>query len=137
MRTRKRQTRTKYKEVDMNNISSELIVNGCEAEDVIAFGTKMHKIDHIASAFKRQIRAIAGQINTILNNCDGFTIPLQAFLEGGHDCEILSANSVGWKKGKVKIKFEIEFIPDDVEVICENVSPSSDSTLDSLRAMTN
>ena len=72
MRTRKRQTRTKYKEVDMNNISSELIVNGCEAEDVIAFGTKMHKIDHIASAFKRQIRAIAGQINTILNNSDGF-----------------------------------------------------------------
>ena len=36
MRTRKRQTRTKYKEVDMNNISSELIVNGCEAEDVIS-----------------------------------------------------------------------------------------------------
>jgi KGK domain len=31
----------------------------------------------------------------------------------GFECEILQPGSKGWEKGKLKIRFEFEFIPDE------------------------
>ena len=36
---------------------------------------------------------------------------------GGIDCEVLHLGSPDWKKGKVKIKVSVEFIPDEDEKI--------------------
>jgi hypothetical protein len=35
----------------------------------------------------------------------------------GVDCQILKAGSDGWKKGKLKLKVTIEFIPDEPEIL--------------------
>lgn len=122
--------------VNMKNVSNDLILRGCEGEDVVAFQTKVHKIDHISAALKRQAPNISSQINTILNQSDGIMIPSQAFI-GGMDCEVLSGNSQGWRKGRLQFKFALEFIPesDEENLMQENSSISSDSSLDSLRTV--
>ncbi|MGK7879347.1 MAG: KGK domain-containing protein [Crocosphaera sp.] len=34
----------------------------------------------------------------------------------GKDCEILQVGSNGWKKGKIRLKVSLEFIPDEPEI---------------------
>ena len=34
----------------------------------------------------------------------------------GKDCEILQVGSNGWKKGKIRLKVSLEFIPDEPEM---------------------
>ncbi|MBW4665182.1 MAG: hypothetical protein KME01_13430 [Chroococcus sp. CMT-3BRIN-NPC107] len=60
----------------------------------------------------------------------------------GKDCEILSIGAKGWQKGKLRIKFTLEFCPDEPEVIeitqskeIENNQP--ESPLDDIRRMMN
>jgi hypothetical protein len=45
----------------------------------------------------------------------------------GIDCQILKAGSDGWKKGKIKIRVIVEFIPDEPEI------PECQSPLDEIR----
>lgn len=117
----------------MSNMENNLPIIGFEGEDVIAFGKQMYKVEHIASALTRQIGgSIANSINAVINKSDGITIPQQAFT-GGYACEVLGAHSKGWKKGKFKVKLEIEFVPDQLEEI-GNDEPSK-SDLDALRAV--
>ncbi|MGK7932774.1 MAG: KGK domain-containing protein [Microcystaceae cyanobacterium] len=47
------------------------------------------------------------------------------WLNTGVPCEVLKIDSQGWQKGKIRIKFEIEFIPDEPE-ITEPESPLDD-----------
>lgn len=60
----------------------------------------------------------------------------------GKNCEILSIGSGGWQKGKFRIKFTLEFCPDEPEVkqISQNNEPEvnqSESPLDDIRRMMN
>ncbi|MEA5511223.1 KGK domain-containing protein [Crocosphaera sp. UHCC 0190] len=47
------------------------------------------------------------------------------WLTNGKDCEILKVGSNGWKKGKIRLKITLEFIPDKPE-INEMESPLDD-----------
>lgn len=47
----------------------------------------------------------------------------------GIDCELLKAGAPGWKKGRVRIRIEVEFIPDEPEV-----AASEANELDALRS---
>ena len=38
------------------------------------------------------------------------------WLLDGKDCEILQVGSNGWKKGKIRLKLSLEFIPDEPEM---------------------
>lgn len=64
---------------------------------------------------------------------DWFAKPAnQWFHPSGVRCEILSIDGGGWKKGK--IRFKVEFIPDELEVKQKLVSHNSASPLDDLRS---
>jgi hypothetical protein len=120
-----------------NEMENKLSINGCEGEDVIAFSTGMYRADQISGAFEKQLRNISNQLHELLKSQKIEIYP--NIYQEGIDCEILGANSVGWKKGKVKIKFELEFIPDEIEDMTEGrgSEPTSDSSLDSLRTVAN
>lgn len=58
----------------------------------------------------------------------------------GKNCEILSIGSGGWQKGKFRIKFTLEFCPDEPEVkqLMQSNEPEinrTESPLDDLRQM--
>ncbi len=64
------------------------------------------------------------------------------WFSNGKNCEILSIGAKGWQKGKLRIKFTLEFCPDEPEVIettqskeIENNQP--ESPLDDIRRMMN
>ncbi len=116
-------------------MSQKLSITGCEGEDVIAFSNAMYRVDQITSAFDRQANTISSHICNTLNQSDKISIPNAVFTTGS-DCEVLGVNSKGWRKGKIKVKFELEFIPDEIEESQEEGSSSSDSSLDSLRTVT-
>ena len=49
------------------------------------------------------------------------------WFDDGVDCKILKAGDNGWKKGKLKVKVSVEFIPDEPEI------PEYKSPLDEIR----
>lgn len=116
-------------------MTSKLSITGCAGEDVIAFPTGMYRADQISSAFQTQLRNISQQTHEMLKKQNIDIYP--NIYQEGLNCEVLSANSSGWKKGKAIVKFELEFIPDEIEEDQEEeISASVDSSLDSLRAVT-
>lgn len=116
-------------------MTSKLSITGCEGEDVIAFSNAMYRVDQITSAFDRQANTISSHICNTLTQSDKISIPNAVFTTG-FDCEVLGVNLKGWRKGRVVVKFELEFIPDEIEEVQEEeASASVDSSLDSLRAV--
>ncbi len=111
-------------------MSQKLSITGCAGEDVISFPTGMYRADQISSAFQTQLRNISQQMHEILK---GQKIEIYPNIyQDGLNCEVLSANSSGWRKGKAIVKFELEFIPDEIEEDQEGeASASVDSSLDS------
>jgi hypothetical protein len=120
----------------MNHLENELVLNGCENEDVISFPSGMYRADQIAKAFKGQLPNISARTCELLKQNNRIEVPPSLF-QDGISCEVLGVNSKGWKKGQVRVKFELEFVPDEIEVIQGEESSSSDSSLDSLRAVAN
>lgn len=117
-------------------MTNQLSIRGCEGEDVIAFSNAMYRVDQIISAFDKQTNTISSHICNTLSQSDKILIPNAVFTTG-FDCEVLGVNSKGWRKGRVVVKFELEFIPDEIEEDQEGeASAPVDSSLDSLRAVT-
>jgi len=99
-----------------NNVNNKLHIAGCRGDDVISFSTGMYRADQIANAFQGQLPDIAARACEVLKKYHKIDINPH-FFQNGLECEVLSANSQGWKKGKVQIKFELEFIPEQGEEI--------------------
>lgn len=61
----------------------------------------------------------------------------QWFIEDGLKCQILQAKGGGWQKGR--IRFRLEFIPDNPEAFIDKPTPEDkpNSPLDDLRAKLN
>jgi len=64
------------------------------------------------------------------------------WFSAGKACQILSVDGKGWQKGKLRIKFTLEFCPDEPEI--EEITQSNDleinqaeSPLDDIRRMMN
>lgn len=115
-------------------MTSKLSITGCAGEDVISFPTGMYRADQISSAFQAQIGKISQQIYEMLKSQKIEIYP--GIYQDGLSCEVLSANSSGWKKGMAIVKFELEFIPDQPEDVQSEAFASENSSLDSLRAVT-
>ena len=62
----------------------------------------------IPSALTNHLKNQQVQLSVQQTNTDWFT--------EGVDCQVLKAGSDGWKKGKLKLKVTIEFIPDEPEI---------------------
>ena len=101
----------------------------CDPKDVMSF--KSDKLISISKLKESVYNAFANNgINSIsqnLSSTSGFSKSASWFNEG-EDCEILKASSLGWQKGKIRIKVTLEFIPNEPEPI--------ESPLDDIRANT-
>jgi len=121
----------RHKQRWIQDMEDDITVTGCENTDVISFSTGMFRADQLAKAFKWQISEIAQKSCELLKQNHKIEIHTQVF-KNGTDCEVLSPKSKGWKKGKFKVKLELEFIPAETEDIQGFESYSSG--LDSLRS---
>jgi hypothetical protein len=106
----------------------------CRNDDVICLSNKLYKLED----FKRGL-------NDYLENQDSYSASYGLsekltssgidinrgeallLLTEGTDSEILKIASDGWKKGKLKIKVSVEFIPEEPEI------PEYQSPLDEIR----
>jgi hypothetical protein len=52
-------------------------------------------------------------------------------LEQGTPCRVMTTRQQGWRWGKIRLKIELQFIPD--ELIIDDISKSHDSPLDEIR----
>jgi hypothetical protein len=97
--------------------------------------------DVLAPPNKTPIVTLAALIQSLNNWASKFNEqwpnPKQAwFTEEGVPCEILRTKGGGWQKGK--LRFRLEFIPDNPDAFLDNPVPKAEpSTLDALRAELN
>jgi len=109
-------------EVDTNEYLSQ-----CSIKDVISFNNdKWVDIKKIKDIFSKSF--YSSGINSIITHMAAKsdlknTNKLYSWFFDGEECEILKAGSDGWKKGKLKVKVTLEFIPDEPE---KNQSPLDD-----------
>ncbi len=92
-------------------------------DDVIQFqGNCLVKVKRCEEVAKSQINEA---IYKSLSNQQIHVPKHSNWIGSGVPCELLKVDSQGWIKGTVRIKFEIEFIPDELE-ITEPESPLDD-----------
>ncbi len=105
----------------------------CNDDDVLSFGNTTYK----AGVFKRALnnsfnQGVSSSIHSELRS-QRVSLPpsfhKQQWLDEGIDCEILNLGSNKWKKGKIKVKFSVEFYvePEEEQKI------SDPDSLDDLR----
>jgi hypothetical protein len=117
-------------------------------DDVIAFGNTTYKVNVLQKAANKSLSNHLGmRLNSELQH-RGITIPetvlkagsktepYTSFFTSGIDCEVLQIGSQGWKKGKLRFKLSVEFVPDEPESV-DMPSQNSDSSLDDIRQMIN
>lgn len=109
----------------------------CNDNDVISFGNATYKIGSFKRALNKSFGDhLGGQLNHQLSQ-NGIRIP-DAILRppgisqsgarwfgNGIDCEILNLGSEQWKKGKVRVKFSVEFYVESEET--EEISNNNNS----------
>ena len=99
----------------------------CDSKDVISFDNqKWVDIKKLKSIiyYSFSNTGIDSVIANIIKNSDlKDKKRINSWFRSGEECEILRADSKGWRKGKIKIKVFLEFIPDELE---ENKSPLDD-----------
>jgi hypothetical protein len=66
-------------------------------------------------------------INELEQLTDNYYKDRKKWIEEGLDCELLNLGDSQWKKGKVRVKMSVEFIPDEPE------SSDYQSPLDEIR----
>jgi|LakMenE01Jun11ns_1017448.scaffolds.fasta_scaffold9503668_2 hypothetical protein len=115
-------------------------------DDVLEFQGKLFKFEQLKNALNHAFdgERLPKELSEILKMFGVEIIPRETYRSGknsyrsrerydawfkeGIDLKILkSLSSSGWQKGKIKIKFSIEFIPDDLEI------PEYKSPLDEIR----
>ncbi|MBD1809343.1 hypothetical protein H6F98_28370 [Microcoleus sp. FACHB-SPT15] len=123
-------------------------------DDVLEFGSAMFKVGKFRQAIET---ALTGSLQTTLNETlksQGLEINTkscffnmnmrhtteQYWFREGVNCEVLKIGSMGWQKGKVRLRVSLEFCPDEPEVeetAPSNEIPQPESPLDDIRQMMN
>ncbi|WP_016949862.1 KGK domain-containing protein [Anabaena sp. PCC 7108] len=80
-------------------------------DDVINFSENINGWDLSTGKVKAVLKEIE---DTAANHRDGGQLAAYLVREGAA-CEFLSINGGGWRKGKLKLKMELEFVPDEPE----------------------
>ncbi len=127
-------------------MDNELNFSSFNGDDVISFGNTTYKI----GIFQKAVNGpLSNNLGMSLNNelqSRGISIPgklvksgpngepYTSFFTDGIACEVLQVGSPGWKKGRVRFKMSVEFIPDEPEPV-EMSSQNNESPLDDIRQM--
>jgi hypothetical protein len=124
--------------VENNNVD----LKGCSDDDVISLSRKFYKVENIKTGLNNFLFEESNNMSSASHNLSnifksaGISINSDeslALLTNGTDSEILKVASNGWKKGKLKLKMTIEFIPDEPEIQDESESNQYISPLDEIR----
>jgi hypothetical protein len=112
----------KQNKMTKSNFNLEIgkYLKDCDSNDVIASSSKSllyinRLCDLILSSLDRDLNRYLAKL---INQKISIQWKPELWLDEGEECEILKANSLGWQKGKIKLKvnFTLEFIPDEPEV---------------------
>ncbi|BAZ50526.1 hypothetical protein NIES4103_31420 [Nostoc sp. NIES-4103] len=93
-------------------------------DDVVSFSHADYNVANLTTATVKEIK------KSLLDTL--FTRYLSAWIYGGTSCKVLSANGGGWQPGK--IRFRLEFVPDEPIQTKVSGSTNSNSPLDDLRS---
>ncbi|GBF78668.1 KGK domain-containing protein [Aphanothece sacrum] len=90
-------------------------------DDVIAFSlNSMYKTSRFKQEFKSFLLThLCRQLLEFFEKNgikDTYPEKKNDWLQEGKSCEILNVGSNGWKKGKIRLKITLEFIPDEPEI---------------------
>lgn len=122
-------------------------LSDCDDDDVLSFGDNTFK----ASRFRRAVnQSFGSDIGSVLGRelsrqgvliDQQILLPYTKWFNEGIDCEILNLGSRSWKKGKVRIKFNVEFY-EEQEAVETSSSDEPDineaeSPLDDIRRLLN
>lgn len=102
--------------------------NLLDDQDVVSFQSNYLGLD-----LTMKVQDIKKRIsNWIMNHSSGphKTYNSNLFLDIGSECEVLQQNGKGWNKGK--LRFRIEFIPDEPDLV-EETDQSNLKSLDDFR----
>jgi hypothetical protein len=129
-------------------MDNELNLANFNSDDVISFGNTTYKIGIFQKAATRSFsNRVGGSLSNELQS-RGISIPEKliksgqnsepytSFFTDGIACEVLQVGSSGWKKGRVRFKMSVEFIPDEPELV-ETPPQNNESPLDDIRQMLN
>lgn len=122
----------------------------CNDNDVISFGNATYKIgsfkralnksfnNNLGFELNRQLQQNGIRIPNTIFKPPGINEPGSRWFENGIDCEILNLGSKQWKKGKVRVKFTVEFYVEleETEKVSNNENSEyiePESPLDDLR----
>ncbi|MFE1743813.1 KGK domain-containing protein [Coleofasciculus sp. H7-2] len=108
-------------------------LQNCGNDDVLSFNDTLFKVGKIRYAVKlafTEPRYVPDILYVALQQ-NGIQINPKFWLNNGVDCEVLKLGAKSWQKGKFRIRVNVEFIPDELEI------PQTESPLDDLRKMIN
>lgn len=104
--------------VDKFKLNINEYLNQCDEKDVVSFQSEkwisVSKLKDVVfeSFYSSGLDAASRYISSLLGLEQSYI-----WFEQGKECEILRAGSPGWQKGKIRINVNLEFIPDEPEVI--------------------
>lgn len=99
-------------------------------DDVVS----MSEEDNLISAGTSKISELLDTIVDVLERHYGDELPSQKWIEDGVDCQVLQSQGGGWRKGKIRIRFE--FVSNERQSSPKYVD-RLDSELDEFRAKLN
>ena len=106
-------------------MDSNQALNGINDDDVISFTVPRDKNTFCVSQFRKIIdytktqmknaysKSLIDQGHLLHTNWDGIRWNYDNWFTSGAECKLLRLGESQWKPGKVRIRIEVEFIPDD------------------------
>lgn len=102
-------------------------VQSCDDSDVLSFDDNTYKISRFRRAVEKSFGSEMGR--TLSSNLNSYGVRIEEavllpngsreeysrYFTEGIECEILNLGSKNWKKGKVKIQFNVEFCLEEQE----------------------
>jgi len=106
-------------EIDMEDRFQQLETESEDKDSVLSFncGLSMFRVHQIVSAIKQAFyRDGLNAFSNMFSSRGGIPGGSQQWSSQGVECEMLKPGAKGWRKGKLRIRFFLEFCPDEPDV---------------------
>lgn len=124
----------------MQNKFQELSDTPLDQEAALSFPNSMFKVGEFLLKVQETF-AVPGYkaLAAALSSRGGIPGDWRSWFDQGVDCEILKPNARGWQKGKLKIRIAVEFCPNELEELIDDIDSLNikvESPLDDIRQLT-
>jgi KGK domain len=103
-------------------MEQHILLDGFNGDDVIAFqdGNSIKKLETLRNALKNSLSRGHFRNGLTTDLANSVQISSNNLIDNGETCEVLKLGDSQWRKGMVKVKVIVEFIPD------QEVKPQSE-----------